>query len=281
MSKIFRSLSEPGLLAAVEHNFAEEMACFGRNLPAGILHQDDELTWFMTGPTGPNGVLLTNFGSSDPEYIDRRIAETLALFRSHQVLEPGWRVGAADTPADLASYLERHGLQLRATMTCMILDTATAQTVDSWPDGLDIREVLTVSELQTKCEIEKIGFGATEVMAGHYYHTYLASGFGEGAMWHHYIGSQQGKAVAVASILLHQGVAGIYGVTTLPEARRQGIASALTQHIISEVRRLGYAIATLSPSDMSEAIYRRLGFQDYCQLHHYRVASPEENRAEL
>ena len=49
------------LQAAVEANFAEEMACFGRGLPGATFHQDEELTWFLTGPKGPNGVLLTTF----------------------------------------------------------------------------------------------------------------------------------------------------------------------------------------------------------------------------
>ncbi|GHO83086.1 GNAT family N-acetyltransferase [Dictyobacter formicarum] len=278
MSKIFCNLSEPGLLAAVERNFAEEMACFGRNLPGAILHQDDELTWFITGPTGPNGVLLTCFERREASYIDARIEEMLAHFRSHQVLDPGWRVGPTTQPADLGTYLERHGMVHRASMSCMILDIASARNVTATPSGLEIREVQTLEELQAKCEVEKIGFGATEMMARYYYLTYKTSGFGAGKHWHHYVGRQQGKAVAVAAVLLHQGVAGIYGVATLPQVRRQGIATAMMQHVIGAIGQLGYAIATLSPSDMSEAIYRRLGFENYCQLHHYRISSPEEHR---
>lgn len=278
MSKIFSNLSEPELMAAVERNFAEEMACFGRNLPGASLHQDDELTWFITGPTGPNGVLLTYFKQHDTPYIDARIEETLAHFRSHQVQDPGWRVGPTTRPADLGVYLERHGMVRRASMSCMILDVASARYVDATPHGLEIREVQTLEELQAKCEVEKIGFGATEMMARYYYLTYKNSGFGTGKHWHHYVGWQQGKAVAVAAVLLHQGIAGIYGVATLPEMRRQGIAAAMMQHVIGAIGQLGYAIATLSPSDMSEAIYRRLGFENYCQLHHYGISSPEEHR---
>ncbi|GLV59360.1 hypothetical protein KDH_61870 [Dictyobacter sp. S3.2.2.5] len=277
MSKIFSSLTEPGLLAAVERNFAEEMACFGRNLPGAILHQDDELTLFITGPGGPNGVLLTCFKQHDASYIDTRIEETLARFRSHEVLDPGWRVGPTTQPSDLGTYLERHGMAQRTSMSCLILEVASARRIDVAVNGLEIREVQTLEELQAKCEVERIGFGASEMMARHYYLTYKFSGFGEGQRWHHYIGWREGRAVAVASILLKQGIAGIYGVTTRPEVRRQGIATAMMQHLIGAIGQLGYSIATLSPSDMSGELYHRLGFEDYCQLHHYRSLAPEEH----
>ncbi|GCE27732.1 hypothetical protein KDA_32160 [Dictyobacter alpinus] len=281
MNTIFHSLSEPGVLAAVEGNFAEEMACFGRSLPGAILHQDAELTWFLTGPAGPNGILLTRFVQDDQLYIDSRIEETLAQFKKHQVEEIGWRIGPTATPPDLANYLENQGFFHKATMNCMVLDVHQASFPTAMPAGLNIQEVLTVEDLQAKCEIEKIGFGASESMAQHYFQTYLNSGFGSSAGWHHYIARQDDKPVAVAAVLLHQGVAGIYGVSTLPEARQQGICTALMGHVLQEVGRLGYSIVSLSPTEMSDGIYRRLGFQDYCHLHHYRIASHKEGNEEI
>ena len=281
MDTIFRSLSEPGVLAAIEGNFAEEMACFGRSLPGAILHEDNELTWFLTGPSGPNGILLTRFSQDDQAYIEGRITDTLAQFRKYQVQEIGWRVGPTATPPDLANHLENQGFVHKATMNCMVLNIQASRIPTTMPDGLSIQEVLTVEDLQTKCEIEKVGFGATEMMAQHYYQTYLSSGFGANARWHHYIACKEGRAVAVAAVLLHQGIAGIYGVSTLPETRQQGICTALMGHVLQEIQRLGYTIASLSPSEMSEGIYRRLGFQNYCHLHHYRIASHEEGSEEI
>jgi GNAT superfamily N-acetyltransferase len=272
MSKIFHSLSEPGLLAAVEGNFAEEMACFGRSLSGGTLYQDEELTWFLTGPMGPNGILLTNFTHDEPDYIDNRIDETLNLFKNQQVREVGWRIGPTSNPPDLANYLEVHNLSHKATTTCMIMKVTETFIASPQNENIEMREVLTSDELQLKCSIENIGFGATESMAQDYYQTYIQSGFGYDARWHHYIGWQDGQAIAVVAVLLHQGVAGIYGVTTLPHARKKGIATTMMHHTLREIARLGYALVTLSPTEMSDALYRRLGFQDYCQLHHYRLA---------
>lgn len=265
------------LQAAVEANFAEEMACFGRGLPGATFHRDEELTWFLTGPKGPNGVLLTTFTNTNDAHINTRITETLNIFKAQQVQEIGWRVGPTAYPRDLSTYLQAHGLIHRATMTCMLLETEKARPEVNGPTELLIKEVTDQETLRVKCDVERRGFGSTEGMAQKYYQSYMHSGFGAGSAWRHYIGWLGNEPVAVAALLLYKGVAGIYGVTTIEEARRRGIGEALTRHVVQEARQLNYRIATLSPTDMSEAIYRRIGFRDYCALYHYRLSVAHEN----
>ncbi|HXX79773.1 MAG TPA: GNAT family N-acetyltransferase, partial [Ktedonobacteraceae bacterium] len=67
----------------------------------------------------------------------------------------------------------------------------------------------------------------------------------------------------------HAGVAGIYGVATIPQYRRQGIAATMTLHALHEAHKLGYRISILSPSKMSDALYRRIGFRDFCTIMHH------------
>jgi predicted GNAT family acetyltransferase len=55
-------------------------------------------------------------------------------------------------------------------------------------------------------------------------------------------------------------VLGIYGVATLPDARRRGYATALTQHAVAAVPGLP---AVLQPSVMAERLYSRLGFRRF------------------
>ena len=82
-------------------------------------------------------------------------------------------------------------------------------------------------------------------------------------------GGCMAEPVTIASLLFHAGVAGIYGIATVPQSRRQGVAAAITLHALHEARRRGYRIAVLSPTEMSDALYRRIGFQEYCKLSHY------------
>jgi ribosomal protein S18 acetylase RimI-like enzyme len=72
----------------------------------------------------------------------------------------------------------------------------------------------------------------------------------------------------VASSLLHisAGAAGLYWIGTIPKARRQGIATALTRHTLQHAQSLGYDRAVLQASNAGVSIYRALGFKAYCKI---------------
>ena len=78
------------------------------------------------------------------------------------------------------------------------------------------------------------------------------------------------ECVAMVTILddfspeaLGAGVAGLSSVATVPEARRQGIGTAVTLHLLEQARAMGYRIGVLFSSDMAVGVYRKLGFREY------------------
>jgi GNAT superfamily N-acetyltransferase len=151
----------------------------------------------------------------------------------------------------------------------MALDSASLQAEPVGVKDLDIRELVTLEDLHVLRQLEVEGFGSSEELARWYYEMYVGVGFGPGTRWRHFVGWWQGRAVASTSLLFYAGVAGIYGVATIPAARRQGIARAMLLHAIEIARQAGYQIVVLSPTEMSERIYHRLGFRAYTSIQHY------------
>jgi ribosomal protein S18 acetylase RimI-like enzyme len=268
VSIILQHLASPAIEEAIEANFNEEMACFGRGLPQGELHKTPELLWIYTGSRGPNAVLHSRFASDDSTYIHAQIDEMLEFFKTRN-LEFDWTTGPSTHPTNLATMLETRGFVYRESTTGMAVDLqALNEDIYVNPD-LIITEIEDLETLKILRTIEVLGFGSSETAAQNCYDTYTHVGFANGMPWHHYIGWLHNEPVAIASLLFHAGVAGIYGVATIPEARRKGVAAAMTLHTLHQARRHGYRVAVLSPTEMSFAIYLRIGFQECCKLIHY------------
>ena len=92
---------------------------------------------------------------------------------------------------------------------------------------------------------------------------------GYGDPWRHYLGRLDGKAVATATVFLGAGVAGLYFVMTVPEARRRGIGAAITY---GALREAGPEYAVLGSSPAGRSVYSGLGFREYCTIELYEWA---------
>lgn len=270
MEEIMNGLDDPGLIAALEANLEEEMMIFGRVLAGAEIYNDGQVEGFFTGRGHLNGILRTHLKSDSADAVQDRIDAVLQYFHAKQVSKIGWSVGKDCQPANMAMYLEQRGFRrLSEENIGQALDIAALRVEENHVEGLEIQELVDVEDLGILYKMEIEGFGSSEEMAGHYCEMYRNAGFGKGTRWRHFSGWWQGEAVAGTSLLFHAGVAGLYGVATVKQARKRGIARAMVLHAIEVARQEGYRIAILSPTNMSEGIYRRLGFREYTRIRHY------------
>jgi hypothetical protein len=116
------------------------------------------------------------------------------------------------------------------------------------------------------------GFKLPRSVADAMYELELDLGLGQHPSRRLYLGSLRGRPVATSLLFLGAGVAGIYGVTTLSYARRQGIGAAMTHVPLLKARAMDYRVGVLHASRMGENMYRRLGFRRCCQLRYYAWA---------
>jgi ribosomal protein S18 acetylase RimI-like enzyme len=246
---------------AIDRNWQASVGAFGL-APTTIVSSDPDLFWYVTGlPDATfNSIMYANLA---PERIDATV-EQLHWLRKLYDVPMGWLVGAASRPADLGERLEARGLVHRSTLTPMTLALDSIQSEPVLMPGLTIERVADAAVLEEWIEAEARGFQSTGVVGRGLMALRRSMGVGHDYPLTHFLGRLDGRPVATASIVLAGGIAGIFDVSTAPEARRRGIGAAMTVAALREGRGHGYEIAFLQPSAMGRGMYERLGFRQHC-----------------
>ena len=177
-----------------------------------------------------------------------------------------WYIGPSTQPADLGKHLIAHGLTHIEDATGMAVDLLALNENLPATSGLTIKHVSDVETVQKWLRPITISFEYPDCVANALFDLYARLGFGQHLLWQLYVVFLKGEPVASSRLFLAAGVAGIYAVATVPEARRQGIGTAMTLAPVCEARSMGYRIGVLRAAQRGLGVYRRLGFKEYCKF---------------
>jgi len=83
-----------------------------------------------------------------------------------------------------------------------------------------------------------------------------------------------GRPVASAMVLCSHGVAGVYWVSTVPDARRRGLAEVVTRAVGNAGFDLGMRVAALQASVMGFPVYLRMGYATVAYTRWYLARPP-------
>ena len=256
----------PALVAAIEANTREFLLALGR---AGGAEEraDPQLHWVIGGsPIDYHNCVV--HADLAPESADDAIRESVERFRAHGV--PGtWHVTPSMRPPDLGERLVAHGFTHAGDERGMAADLLALPEDLSVPAGLSIELVRDEQDLMVWTDTLAMGFGEGRQEAEWVGAMYRKIGLGDDLPWRHYLGRLQGEPVATATLFLGAGVAGIYFVFTVPQARRKGIGATLTLQALRDARTLGYRSGVLGSSEAGYSVFRRLGLQEYCTISIY------------
>jgi hypothetical protein len=136
------------------------------------------------------------------------------------------------------------------------------------PTGLTVAPVEDNETLKHWAHVVNIGFGLPS-----WSETFLFRLFADLAFelpLRNYLAMLNGQPVGTSQLFLGAGVAGIYNVTCVPQARGQGVGAAIALAPMLEALHLGFRISILQASHLGYNVYRRLGFRDFGKLGHYR-----------
>jgi ribosomal protein S18 acetylase RimI-like enzyme len=259
---ILKDFSHEDLTKAIHDSWNSMMRLFASSSLYERL-ETPELTAISSDLEIPmfNRVIATNLSSEDA---DERIMETVEYFSS-KGLPFTWQVDPGNAPPDLQERLERFGLVRSETpgMAVVIDDVKTPEP----PRGFRLERVETPEQNRRYARLLVHAYGipqsAEETMTGIYEEIGIRDDL------HHYFGFLEDTPVATATVLYSNGVAGIYNVATLPEARGKGIGSMITALPLIDARERGYTISVLHSSEMGYNVYRRLGYEETCRLIRY------------
>jgi len=169
-----------------------------------------------------------------PDAVDALIAETVAYFAGQpEVEEFEWKTRGHDWPADLDQRLRAHGLEPDEVETVMVGEASHLAVDVELPDGVSVRRVDQLPEREAivteASEVAAKIFGGGPSGAEMLDRLDRMDGMEE--FWVAEAESDDGRRVICSGRLARVAgteFAGIWGGSTLPEWRGQGIYRALT-----------------------------------------------------
>ena len=260
------------LVTATEANYQAYFASF-TVLPRIQMWRQPTCTVFIANSAPGNTILTTHFGETTAAVQIQELLEQLAPL----VRDIWWQVLPSCQPADLADRLVAEGLEPlpHENRPVMTLTLATRPQAPPLLQGLIIRRVCDTATMHDWTTASKQGFGANAENTQPYHDAYTALGFAEHATLQHFVGYLAGVPITSATLLIAGGLAGIYDVSTVPSARRQGLGAAITNACLVTAEIRGYHHAVLQASTEGVRVYQRLGFRELYREQNFSWQRPE------
>lgn len=182
-------------------------------------------------------VLWTIFPSTQPENIER-------IFKNKRLI-----------------HLERNSL--------MYLDMSSLDNNLKKKDDFYIKEIDGLKSLKDWTKLNAICFSMTRDIQRFITNSNADLFLNKSISGKHFIAYYKDKPVGTSSVFFANGVAGIYNVTTAPEARGKGFGEAITRATLASGEKAGYTFAILQATEKGLPVYKKIGFKANEDMDYY------------
>ena len=268
---MLQSVSDPRLVAALETNTAAAYADMARN-PQGDVYSGPDLTRYISG--APVHILNGVADARLPEEgLDAALDEIMTRFKTRAVPMIWW-VGPSTQPKDLGARLEAHGLSYDGGTPGMAVDIAALSQEGAAIPSLTVTRISDMDDVAEWAQVVRRGFGMPHELTPALIEMGERHCLRGESPWAYYLGRQDARPVSASMIYPYAGVAGIYCVATVPEARRQGIGAELTRLALQRAGEQGYRVGVLQASGMGFPVYQGMGFETVLTFKLYSWTPP-------
>jgi ribosomal protein S18 acetylase RimI-like enzyme len=206
---------------------------------------------------------------------EKVIERALAFFGSRGRGFAVWARGGEPGDDDLLAACEAAGLQMVYSMPEMVLGARVEERPA--PEGMILRRVSTREDVEDYWRVAASSYASLgfppDVFAFYEDDEGLRAD-GVAA----FLARADERPVGIAMTIVSHGVAGIYWVGCMEEARGRGLGWSVTAAAVNAGFEMGAELASLQASPMGESLYRRMGFETIYDYRLYMCKPPEEAR---
>lgn len=258
----------PALVRACHRNWVEAVGSIASDLPSGTVRRQAGTTIVQSG------LAITAFNCAfvlDPVPTLNGTEEAVAGVLADQG-QPWCLIATEENRAAIEPLASALGLQPTERMPGMIW-RPLPEPPPSTPEELRIRRVSRPNDVREFGRTMMEGFDAPPHLMDLWAEAVVARGSAARGDRSLYLGFVRNRPVCTAVRFTTERIAGIYGVSTIPEFRRRGYGAAITRHAVFDGFEAGCALSYLQSSEMGRALYESLGYRSFEE---YTLWLPEE-----
>jgi ribosomal protein S18 acetylase RimI-like enzyme len=231
------------------------------------VHSEADVTW--TEAPIPHVFFNQVYGARFGRGETRRRISTIVTQARHRGTPVIWRVGPDSTPGNLGRRLEEGGFKYADDALAMAANLASFDLEEEPPPHLVIEAVRDDAALREWTSVGAEGFEFPSFAEEPVFAMHRAIGLDTTLPHKMYLARIDGTAVGMATLVTDCGVATLQNLATRVSARRRGVGTALTRHVMREGRKRGLATGVLQASSMGQGVYRNLGFREVGRVFEY------------
>lgn len=221
----------------------------------------EKVSWVFTrNADWPDCIFRANFENLN---IKKEIINVGTLIRKGKAPN-GWTVGPLTKPKNLGIKLEKYGFSNVYHQVGMAVELKALEIIEINENNLIIEKVDGEESLSQWSKVVSEVFNL-RVDFNHLKFLHLQKEA------HFYLGNFEGEPVSTLMLYLSSGVAGLHAVSTLPKYRNRGFGLAISRSALIDAYNMGYYVGVLQASSLGERVYRKFGFQKYCDIISYAL----------